>query len=107
MKKIFIIFYFLIFVLHANPISKDCTYKGIKLYGEFRIVDYFPDLRVQVVTYSPDLRVQKVNFTPTRCGEWRIVNYLSAKSIQFVDYSPDIRIEWSEFPGLPSQTKSK
>jgi hypothetical protein len=91
----------------ANPISSDCTFKGIKLYGEFRVVDSFPDIRVQVVNNSPDLRVKKINITPNRCGEWKIVNYFSAKSIQFVDSFPDIRIEYSEFPGISNSIKFK
>ena len=86
--------------LRANPISKDCKFKGIKLYGEFQIVEYSPDIRVEIVNHGSDLRVQKVNFTPSRCGEWRLSKRADAIRVQLVTYSPDIRVEWSNFPGL-------
>ena len=51
MKQI-IILLFLIYgtTNFANPVQKDCTYKGKKLFGKVRIVQYGEDFTVRAVT---------------------------------------------------------
>lgn len=108
MKKILCSFTFLasVFVLSisgamANKISSDCTYNGIKLYGKVKIVDSFPDIKVQKKDAFQDLSVQYVNVFPDTCGKWQIVDDFPDFTVQFVDHFPDITIkEVTVFPGI-------
>ena len=93
-------------LLIAPPASaqvlSDCTYNGIKLWGDVQVVDSFPDIQVQAVTSFPDLRVQQVTSFPDDCGQWRMVDSFPDFTVQFVDSFPDIQIEYvTSFPGLP------
>lgn len=73
-----------------SPISKDCTFKDIKLYGKIKIVENFPDLKVKVV-----------NHFPKDCGKWQFVENFPDFKIKFVDHFPDIKIKFVEnFPGI-------
>lgn len=42
-------------VLASGAVSSDGTFKGIRLCGKVRVVEYNPDIRVQVVTSFPGL----------------------------------------------------
>ena len=87
--------------LAATAINSDGYYKGIRLAGKVRVVDYFPDIRVQVVQCFPDLRVKTVDSFPDDIGEWQFVGYGEDFTIQFVDSFPDIRIQFVDsFPGV-------
>jgi hypothetical protein len=48
----------------GGKVGGDCTLKGKKLYGKFKIVDAFPDVKVQMVTAFPDLKIKYVNAFP-------------------------------------------
>lgn len=85
----------------ANNISSDCTYNGIKLYGKVKIVDHFPDIKVQKKDAFQDLSVQYVKAFPDACGKWQIVDSFPDFTVQFVEHFPDITIkEVTAFPGM-------
>ena len=73
----------------GGKVAGDCTLKGKKLYGKFKIVDAFPDLKVQIVDAFPDLKVQVVDAFPD-------------VKVQMVTAFPDLKIKYvNAFPGLP------
>lgn len=87
--------------LAASAVNQDGTYKGIRLAGKVRVVEYNPDIRVQVVTSFPDLKVKVVDHFPDAIGEWQFVEYGEDFTVQFVTSFPDIRIQYvSSFPGV-------
>ena len=88
-------------VLASGAVSSDGTFKGIRLCGKVRVVEYYPDIRVQVVTSFPDLKVKVVDHCPDEIGEWQFVEYGEDFTVQFVTSFPDIRIKYvTSFPGL-------
>jgi hypothetical protein len=52
------------FVHAADFDKKNCTYKGIRLYGKVQIVTSFPDFKVQMVNSFPDLKVDMGSSSP-------------------------------------------
>jgi hypothetical protein len=85
-----------------EKITKECTYKGMKLYGKIRFVENFPDIKVQIVENFPDLKVKLVDNFPDKCGEWQIVENFPDIKVQIVENFPDIKVKFVEnFPGLP------
>jgi acylphosphatase len=83
-------------------ISKDCCYKGFKLYGKIKFVENFPDIKVQIVENFPDLKVRLVENFPDDCGEWQIVENFPDLKVQIVENFPDIKVKFvNNFPGLP------
>ena len=86
----------------ANPVQKDCMYKGKKLFGKVRIVQYGEDFTVRAVTYSEDFKIQHVSYSQTECGKWQFVEYGEDFKIRFVEYSEDFKVKFVEYsPGLP------
>lgn len=86
----------------AGSVGKDCTFKGMKLWGKVQFVKAFPDIKVQVVKAFPDLKVQKVNAFPDTCGKWQVVTAFPDIKVQIVDAFPDVKIQYVDaFPGLP------
>jgi len=82
--------------------SRNCTYKGLPLYGEVQVVQAFPDLKVQAVTSFPDLNVQAVENFPNQCGQWKFVDIFPDLKIQFVRAFPDLKVQFvNSFPGIP------
>lgn len=89
------------FTRSGGPIADDCTCKGIKLWGQVKIVDQYPDFRVKVVTSHENLTVQVVKSYPDKCGKWQFVDYFEDFKIQLVDFSEDFTIRFDPyFPGL-------
>jgi CRISPR/Cas system CSM-associated protein Csm4 (group 5 of RAMP superfamily) len=85
-----------------DTIQPDCTYKGFKLYGKFKIVESFPDIKVKIVDSFPDLKVKHVEHFPDKCGKWKMVESFPEVKIKLVDSFPDIKIKFVDsFPGLP------
>lgn len=85
-----------------DEVTADCTYNGIELWGDVKVVDSFPDLEVKVVDAFPDLNVKVVDSFPDSCGRWKFVDSFPDFTVKFVDSFPDIQIEYVEsFPGLP------
>src|SRR6187455_2571040 len=75
----------------GGKVGPDCTVKGKRLFGKFKKVDAFPDLKVQVVDAFPD-----------KCGKWKIVDAFPDVKIQMVTAFPDLKIKYvNAFPGLP------
>lgn len=86
----------------AQPVGKDCTFKGRKLWGKVQIVTSSPDIKVQVVNSFPDLKVLKVGSFPDSCGKWQTVTSFPDLKIQLVTSFPDIKIMYvNSFPGVP------
>ena len=84
----------------SSAVSEDGYYKGIRLCGRVKIVEYSGDIRVKVVTAFSDLRVKVVDAFPDKIGEWKFVEYGADFTIQFVDSFPDITIKYvTAFPG--------
>jgi hypothetical protein len=83
-------------------LGADCAFKGKKLYGKVKIVEAFPDVKIQAVSGFPDLKVQVVSAFPDKCGKWQFVEAFPDVKVQFVDAFPDVKIKFVEaFPGLP------
>lgn len=61
--------------LAASPINKDGYYKGIRLAGKVKVVEYNGDIKVKVVNSFPDLRVKAVEHFLDDIGEWQFVEY--------------------------------
>ena len=86
----------------ASTINSDGYYKGIRLAGTVKVVDAFPDIKVQIVNSFPDLKVQVVEAFPDKIGQWQFVESFPDFTIQFVNAFPDIKIQYvNSFPGLP------
>ncbi|MCI6530908.1 MAG: hypothetical protein MR428_07450 [Mesosutterella sp.] len=86
----------------AGGVSGDCSWNGIPLYGNVKVVDSFPDIKVKIVSSFPDLKVKEVNSFPDSCGKWRFVDSFPDFKVKFVNSFPDIKIKYVEsFPGLP------
>lgn len=87
--------------LAASSINKDGYYKGIRLAGKVKIVEYNGDIKVKVVNSFPDLRVKAVEHFPDDIGEWQFVEYGEDFTIQYVDSFPDIKVQFVEhWPGV-------
>lgn len=89
--------------VYANPITQDCTYNGIPLYGTVKVVkNGFADFKVKVVNSFANLNVKKVHSFANSCGEWKIIEQDSADfTIQFVNAFEDFSIKFVDsFAGL-------
>ena len=75
----------------GGKVGPDCRLKGKPLFGKIKIVDAFPDLKVQMVDAFPD-----------KCGKWKMVDAFPDVKIQMVTAFPDLKIKYvTAFPGLP------
>jgi hypothetical protein len=85
-----------------SPVTAECTYNHIPLYGKVQVVESFPDLKIQMVASFPDLRVKIVNSFPDACGKWQSVESFPDFKVQVVESFPDLKIQWvNSFPGIP------
>lgn len=96
---------FLIFALApvamASPINDAGYFKGIRLAGKVKVVEYNADIKVQIVEHFPDLKVQAVEHFPDDIGQWQFVEYGEDFTIEYVNSFPDFTIQFVEhFPGL-------
>ncbi len=97
-----LVFLSLLVAAPDDPVSKDCSCQGFKLYGKIKIVNDFPDLKVKIVENFPDLKVKVVEHFPDQCGKWQFVNDFPDLKIKFVNDFPDLKIRFVEnFPGIP------
>ncbi len=84
-----------------NPISSNCEWNGIKLYGKVEIVENFGDIKVEFVDNFGDIKVEFVENFADDCGEWEIVENFGDFTIEIVENFGDIKVEKVEnFPGL-------
>ena len=85
----------------SGAVAKDCTFNGKPLYGSVKIVDAFPDFKVQVVDAFADLKVKRVDAFADSCGEWKVVDAFPDFTVKIVDAFPDFKIKYVDaFPGL-------
>ena len=85
-----------------NPIDKNCSFNGKKLYGKIKFVENFPDIKIKIVENFPDLKVKLVDNFPDECGKWQIVDNFPDLKVQIVENFPDLRVKFVDnFPGLP------
>ena len=81
--------------------AKDCSHKGIRLWGKVQVVNTSPDIKVQLVESFADIHVEKVNSFPDKCGKWQIVTSNPDFKIQYVTSFPDIKVKFvNSFPGM-------
>jgi len=66
--SLFLLIQFLLsgFASAQNPVAEGCSYEGIPLYGNVKIVESFPDFTVKFVDSFPDFTVQFVESFPGR-----------------------------------------
>lgn len=83
----------------CGRIKCDCTFNGVKLWGNVEYVTSFPDFKIKISSF-PDLNVYETNF-PSECGEWHTVTAFGDFKVQIVDYFEDFDIAYSPFPGIP------
>lgn len=74
-------------------LSKDCTFKGKKLYGKVQFVTSHPDIKIQYVDANADINVQMVTSSPTTCGKWQVVKSNADLKVQIVNSFPDIKVK--------------
>ena len=83
----------------CGRIKCDCTFNGVKLWGNVQYVTMFPDFKVKVSAF-PDLNVNETYFG-SQCGQWHIVTSFPDFTVQIVDMFEDFDIAYSSFPGIP------
>jgi hypothetical protein len=85
-----------------DPIDKNCSFKGKKLYGKIKFVENFPDIKIKIVENFPDLKVKLVGNFPDECGKWQIVENFPDLKVQIVENFPDLKVKFvDDFPGIP------
>ena len=86
--------------------KQNCTFtnkdgKTFNLYGTVKIVESFPDIKVQIVESFPDLEVKLVESFPDQCGKVKLVESFPDVKVQIVNSFPDIKIKIVDsFPGV-------
>jgi hypothetical protein len=60
----YILMFLISISLNANPISKDCTLKGKKLFVKFKIVEWGEDFKIKIVDYAQSFSIQYVTDSP-------------------------------------------
>ena len=86
--------------------KENCTFtnqdgKTFNLYGNVKIVENFPDIKVQIVENFEDLDVKVVEFFPDQCGKVRLVENFPDVKVQIVNIFPDIKVKIVDaFPGV-------
>jgi hypothetical protein len=94
-------------VYAAPPVSRgyggsiddgDCSFNGIPLHGDVRVVEYGGDMSVRRVDYGGDLVVREMTYGGGRnCGEWRFVDYGGDFTVRFVDYGGDFTVRFAGY----------
>ncbi|MBQ7684950.1 MAG: hypothetical protein IJT48_10720 [Bacteroidaceae bacterium] len=85
----------------SNPISKDGTYKGKRLWGKVEVVRSNADFTVEVVRSNANLNVEVVRSNASRPGEWEFVKSNADFTVEFVRSNADFTIEYvKSFPGV-------
>lgn len=115
MKKLLII---TLFALMAMPMmaqlgdkkpginKENCTYtnkdgKIFNLYGKWKVVESFPDIKVQIVESFEDVAIEVVEHFPDQCGKVQFVENFPDVKVQFVTSFPDVKIKYvKSFPGV-------
>ncbi len=98
MKKLGLILAALLFLSATTDKITDCTYKGKKLHGRVRVVDFNPDFKVKIVDANEDLKVRVRDGVTSACGEWIFTDGVADFTVQFVDALPDFTIRIVSYP---------
>lgn len=79
----------------------NCTYNGVPLYGNVKVVTSFADFDVQVVSSFADLHVRPDSAFASACGEWKFVENFPDFTVRYVNSFPDFTIKFvTSFPGM-------
>lgn len=115
MKKVLILALLALMVLPMMAQSSDkkpginkenCTYtnkdgKTFNLYGKWKVVESFPDIKIQIVESFEDIDVKLVESFPDDCGKVKLVESFPDVKVQFVNSFPDIKVKFvNSFPGV-------
>lgn len=115
MKQVLIIALFALMALPMVAQSNDkkpgidkenCTYtnkdgKTFNLYGKWKVVESFPDIKVQIVESFEDVSVEVVESFPDQCGKVKFVESFPDVKVQFVTSFPDVKVKYvKSFPGV-------
>jgi hypothetical protein len=98
MKKLGLILAAILFICATTDKITDCTYKGKKLHGRVRVVDFNPDFKVRIVDANEDLKVRVRDGVASLCGDWVFTNGVADFTVQFVDFNPDFTIRIVSYP---------
>lgn len=86
--------------------KKECTYtnkdgKTFNLFGTVKIVESFPDVKIQIVESFPDIEVKLVESFPDDCCKFKLVESFPDVKVQIVNSFPDIKVKIvNSFPGI-------
>ena len=86
--------------------KENCTFtnkdgKTFNLYGMVKIVESFPDVKVQIVESFPDMEVKLVESFPDDCCKFKLVESFPDIKVQIVNSFPDIKVKIVDsFPGI-------
>ena len=89
MKTLFVSIFLLFSIsVFSQVVDENCMYKGVKLYGEVKVVTSFADFDVYISSsdWSDCYEVELVDFYPS-CHEWQIVNSFPDFTIRIVSSS--------------------
>lgn len=82
-------------------VLSNCSFDGIELKGEVKIVKNFADIKIQFVDHFPDIKVKIVDHFPDDCGEWKWVDNFPDFTVEIVDQFPDLKVKRVDhFPGI-------
>ncbi|MGH1386346.1 hypothetical protein [Kordia sp.] len=88
----------------ALPSQKDdCTFKGKKLYGKIKFVEYASnaDIKIKIVNNFQDLKVKLVDNYADDCGEWQVVEYGEDLKVYVAESYADIKVKFvTNYPGM-------
>ena len=70
------------------------------LYGKIKVVDNFPDVKVEKVDNFADIKVKWVDNFADEPGKWKKVDNFPDYKVEFVDNFADYKVEFVDnFPG--------
>jgi hypothetical protein len=88
-------------IMPYTSTKASCAFRGKKLSGKVKIVDYGEDIKIKYVDYNEDIKVQFVSSSADDCGEWQIVEYSEDLKVKIVDYGEDLKVkEVTSSPGM-------
>jgi len=85
--------------------KENCTItkdgKTYKLYGKWKVVDCFEDIKVKVVDCFEDADIKVVDCFEDTCGKVKFVDCFEEVKVKFVDCFEDIKIKFVDhFEGV-------
>lgn len=85
--------------------KENCTVtkdgKTYKLYGKWKVVDCFEDIKVKIVDCFEDVDIKIVDCFEDSCGKVRFVDSFEEVKVKFVDSFEDIKVKFVDhFEGV-------